>query len=107
MYSMVNVQKSAFLERAVCLPNFLSRTVRVRLRRNAWAAPAAIVQSSNLCLYSNVVVQVESHVCDVCCSQMFGSLCRSFVFECHSRYLHDAMRRVLVVSVIHRMLGDA
>ena len=37
----------------------------------------------------------------------FGSLCRSFVFECHSRYLHDAMRRVLVVSVIHRMLGDA
>ena len=47
---------SAFPSHAVCLPNFLSRTVRVSPRRIVWAGSAAAVRSSNLYAYSIAVL---------------------------------------------------
>ena len=68
---------SAFPSHAVCLPNFLSRTVRVSPRRIVWAGSAAAVRSSNLYAYSIAVLHGK-------CLQSVLLKSALLLVECHA-----------------------
>ena len=67
----------AYPSHAVCLPNFLSRTVRVSPRRIVWAGSAAAVRSSNLYAYSIAVLHGK-------CLQSVLLKSALLLVECHA-----------------------